>query len=946
MLPQGLQLRQGALLEGRAVVREPLHLPEPPFEPAIRSGEGALAVETQMPREVDAREEQVTQLRLRSPGPLTGVEGFMKLADLFVELGEHPFRVGPVEAGGGRPPLQLHGPDEGRESHRHAVERTRLGGALARLDALPIRPLSGGVGIEYVRVTADHLGSERLDDVVEAEASAFACQVGMEHHLKQQIAQLVAERVEVLARDGVRHLVGLLDGVGGDRLERLRAIPRAVPAKPGHQLDEAFHPFLRRRAARVAVVARAAYSAVRAGRCGNAGVAGGSARAPKPSRPRRADRRWVAAAVCLLAFFGSAHAAAEAPNGPAAMTPAIARIVFLEAERALRQGRLRNFDRMSEALREHPLHPWLVFRRFRRDFPRRSEPEIESFLATVPGTPMADTVRSLWLDRLARQQRWDRFLEVHAEVPPNRLAARHRCHRARALLETGAERAGFEAAADLWLVPGSQDEACDRVFALWAKREGRTAEHLWERIDLALRHSNRSLARYVAGLLESPDHAVASRWIDDHHRPARLVSEAGRVANDPVWRRPVTAAVARLARRDPAAAAREWRKVSKRRSLPVELDAFASWRIGLGFAQDYRIREAASWLERVPGAHRNVRGLGVRALVSAAGGRWEDCLAALDALPPGERGKLRWRYWRARALDALGGTAERSWAELAAERDYYGFLAADRIGAPYRFRDHPSSGATERLDAVERTEGFRRARELHAIGHRNRFGREWSRLMWRLDAGGPGGPGDLAAAAELASRHGWHRKAIEAAAKAQAFDRLDLRFPVAWAHEVRSAAGTHGIDPAWVFATIRMESAFLPDARSPADARGLMQLLPGTARRIARATGIRYAGSRSLKDPETNIRLGAAFLRRLLDRMNGHPALASAAYNAGPQRAREWLAEAGEMEPDLWVDLIPFAETRQYVKRILEYRIVYQHRMEVRLSRMRDLLPPLPPVPD
>ena len=773
----------------------------------------------------------------------------------------------------------------------------------------------------------DHLGSEGLGDLAEVEVPAFARQMGMKHHLKQQISQLVAERGEVFARDRVGDLVGLLDGAGGDRLERLRAVPGTLAAKSRHQLDQALHLFLRRRAAFFRGTRLAAPSPALPqgrGKVGS-GRAGGIGRVT-PS--------------ALLLCLGAATAASAAPDAPPVTPAAIERIMFLEAERALHRGRRGDFERMSEALRGHPLRPWLDYLPFRRNFPRRSEPEIEAFLAAARGTPMADMVRARWLERLARQGRWTRFLDVQAALPPGRLTNRLRCHRARALFETGDDAAGFEAAAALWLVPRSQDEACDPVFTLWVRKDGRTPEHLWDRTGLALRRGNPGLARHVARMLDPSERAVAVRWIRDYRRPARLVSEAHRVSGDPAWRRPVEAAIARLARLDPDAAVRAWRKASDGRALPEGLDAFAAWRIGLGFAQDYRLREARGWFERVPAAHRNPRLLGLLALVSFAEGRWEDCLAALDALPPDARGELRWRYWRARARDALGRDADPAWAEIAAERDYYGFLAADRLGLPYRFRERPAAVSSDRIEAFERGNGFRRALELQALGHRRRFEREWNHLVRRID------PGDLAVAAEAAGRRGWPRKAIEAAARAKLFDRLDLRFPLAWKDEATAAAETHGLDPAWVLAIIRMESAFLPEARSSAGARGLMQLLPETARRIAKAAGVRYAGPATLDDPESNVLLGTAYLRRLLDRVDGHPALASASYNAGPHRVDEWLAESGKREPVLWVDLIPYAETRQYVKRVLEYRIVYRHRLGTSSIRLHGLLPSLPPALD
>ncbi|MCY4452744.1 MAG: transglycosylase SLT domain-containing protein [Immundisolibacterales bacterium] len=610
--------------------------------------------------------------------------------------------------------------------------------------------------------------------------------------------------------------------------------------------------------------------------------------------------------------------------------------MYLEARTALRRGQLRRFERLSESIEGHPLHPWLRYLEFRRNFGRHSDSAIEAFLATVPDTPMADIVRVLWLDRLARQLRWARFLDVYSEVSPNAIEIRHKCQRARAFFETGADLSGFKATARLWQVPRSQDKSCDRTFALWTKRGGRTPELLWSRIELSLRRGNRGLAGYVARLLDQPDRGIAERWIRDHRRPARIVSRANRVEREPAWRRPVTAAIASLARRTPDAAARAWRSVSKGSSLPVDLDAFAAWRIGLGYVQEHRFPEAVEWIESVPAGYRSPRLLGILALLSFAEGRWADSLAALEALPPDTRTELRWRYWRARVLTALGRAEEAGWRELAAERDYYGFLAADRIDAPYRIVQEPAGSPPETLERIERMGGYRRALEFKAIGFRNRLDREWRHLVHHLEGS------DLAAAAELATRQGWHFKAIRAAAKAEAFDRLDLRFPIAWRDEAETAARQQGIDAALVLATIRMESAFRPNARSSAGALGLMQVMPATGRRIAKAAGVRVTGRRTLLNPEKNIRLGAAYLSRVLRRMNGHPALASASYNAGPHRAVRWLAAAGGLEPELWVEFIPYTETRQYVKRILEYRIVYRHRLRIAPIRLSELLPPLP----
>ena len=709
--------------------------------------------------------------------------------------------------------------------------------------------------------------------------------MGMKYHLKQQITELVAKSIEIFPGDRVGDFVRLFDRVRSDRLERLRAVPRAIAPKSRHQAIQAFHLHLLR---------LASFASTRAGTFRAAsGERVGTVRANHPWSRRPYTRARTPRAIALV-FLACAllatvgRDARAAPSNPPISAETISRIIFLEARSAIRRGKRGRFNRLSESLGDHPLSPWLRYHDFRRNFGRHSESAIEKYLASVSEAPMADIVRVLWLDRLARQHRWARFLDVFEKVSPAVLETRHKCYRARAFFETGADLAGFKSTAKLWQVPRSQDKACDRTFALWKKRGGQTPEQLWRRIEISLKRGNRRLAGYVARMLPRPDRVVAERWIRDHRHPSRIVARAGRIEREPTWRLPVNTAIASLARRTPEAAARAWRKATaSSSSVPVDVDAFAAWRIGLGFAQEHRIHEAVEWIERVPEAFRSPRLLGVLALLSFAEGRWADSLAALEALPPGERANLRWQYWRARALTALGRSAEAPWSELAAERDYYGFLAADRIEAPYRIVQNPAGSSAESLSRVERMAGFRRAMEFHALGFRNRFNREWSHLTARLE-----GP-DLAAAAELATRRGWYFEAIRAAARAGALDRLDLRFPIAWKDEAEDSAHAHDIDPALILATIRMESAFRPRARSSAGALGLMQVMPATGRRIARAAGVKVSGRQTLLDPEKNIRLGAAYLRRVLDRMHGHAALASAAYKRGSPPG-ETLALRGE----------------------------------------------------
>ena len=254
-------------------------------------------------------------------------------------------------------------------------------------------------------------------------------------------------------------------------------------------------------------------------------------------------------------------------------------------------------------------------------------------------------------------------------------------------------------------------------------------------------------------------------------------------------------------------------------------------------------------------------------------------------------------------------------------RGYYSFLAADRAGYRYQFAHVPLRYRPAELADIEQHPAILRARELYAIKRLADARREWNYAIERLDTP------NLLRAAKLADEWGWHDRAITTLARARYWDDLELRFPLAHQQEVVREAQRQRINPAWAFAIIRQESAFTPDARSNAGALGLMQLLPRTARSMARSMRLRRPRYRDLLDSETNIRLGIRYLRQVQDRYDGHPVLATAAYNAGARNVRRWLPEAGNVAADVWIETVPFSETRDYLKRVLTYTVIYEQRL-------------------
>jgi len=305
-------------------------------------------------------------------------------------------------------------------------------------------------------------------------------------------------------------------------------------------------------------------------------------------------------------------------------------------------------------------------------------------------------------------------------------------------------------------------------------------------------------------------------------------------------------------------------------------------------------------------------------------GRWDDAYQLTRRLPESLASTNRWRYWQARSLELAqpqNPEALTLYKHLARERDFYGFLAADRSQSPYSLANKPLVLSQALINKVRNTPGVRRALEFHARGQIVDGRREWYHVSRHFSRD------EMVAQAKLAYDLKWYFPAIRTISQAKYWDDLDIRFPMAHRDTLVREAKVRGLHSSWVFAITRQESAFMDDARSGVGAAGLMQLMPGTAKETARKFSIPLASPQQVLDPDKNIELGAAYLSQVHSQFNGNRVLASAAYNAGPGRVRQWLRGADHLSFDVWVESIPFDETRQYVQNVLSYSVIYGQKL-------------------
>ncbi|MCF7990696.1 MAG: lytic transglycosylase domain-containing protein [Thiohalocapsa sp.] len=634
--------------------------------------------------------------------------------------------------------------------------------------------------------------------------------------------------------------------------------------------------------------------------------------------------------ACALAA-GLVCAAAAADSGTA--LPA-QRSAFLEAERGLRAGADVDLDALRRVLGDYPLLPYLQAEALLNRLDVTADAEVTEFIERHRGSAPGERVRRKWLALLSREKRWQAYVDSYLDNGSETRACRYR----RALLETGRTDAAFEGLAVVYLTGGSLPDDCDPVFSAWASAGGLDAATVWQRVDLALAAGNAGVAAYQRRYLPAGQRTWLDRTLAVYRNPETLTDADAALPADPARRaEALTHALERLARRAPREAARIFSTLATREPWPPASRNRVNAAIGGRLARAGE-RDALFFLAAIePLADQTP--LQRERLRAALHLRARDWLPGwIEVLPAKERGKGEWQYWRARAAAETGDlkTAAHAFAEAAGERSLWGFRAAELLGRAPALGDRPAPAQDSRVAQFIDSETVSRIRELGRLGRGADISREWRAMTSGLSQA------DLIAAAVAASSLGLHSEAIFTLADAGFWDDLSLRFPLAHRPLVSAAASENRLPQAWLYAVIRQESAFDADVASHAGATGLMQLMPATAREVAARVGRPAPTTLDLIDPRLNIALGSHYLSAMAARFDGHPVVATAAYNAGPGAVARWLPDA-PMPADLWIAAIPYPETRDYVRRVLGYWVIYAERLGAQRPRVGALLRPVQP---
>ncbi|MEQ1529218.1 MAG: transglycosylase SLT domain-containing protein [Methylococcales bacterium] len=598
---------------------------------------------------------------------------------------------------------------------------------------------------------------------------------------------------------------------------------------------------------------------------------------------------------------------------------------FLLAEKLLSQGQEDGFLVVSAGLTDYPLYPFLQYQWLKDNLSRTDN--ILTFLLVNKESRYAGLLRGKWLTYLAEQQRWPELLQNYQPSDDTALA----CHYYWAMYKTGNTRPALAEAKRLWLVGNSQPNECEPLFAVFELSAAMTGDLIWQRYALALQENNVHLAEHLQRLLPESDRRVADLWLNVHKQPGLIENALTWSRTDPLLGRVFAHGVERMAKTNLEQAVYVW----DRDKLGFKLDAEVVQRVerklalALAFKRHFTAYER---LSRLDNADAEVREWRVRAALLEQ--NWSHVSAALAVLSPEERQTPHWQYWLARALEKTGDTAQSKaiLTKLSEDRSFYGFMAADTLNKPYLMTNKPVPLATNDLQMLANQPDFKAVQEFIYLDRLPEARKQWSFAVKKLSKA------QLMVAAKLAQQWHWDQIAIFTLAKADYWDDIDLRFPMNYLSQIEGNAGKNNLDPALVLGLVRQESVFDKDVQSPVGAKGLMQIMPKTGQQIARDLNENWHSEQSLLNADVNVRYGTFYFKQLLNRFDGHVALATAAYNAGPHNVVKWLPAGRFMPADIWIETIPFKETRKYVTSVLTYAMVYQQRLQRDALRVKNLL--------
>jgi soluble lytic murein transglycosylase len=622
----------------------------------------------------------------------------------------------------------------------------------------------------------------------------------------------------------------------------------------------------------------------------------------------------------LLLVAALALAAPWAAGAPAPSDEAV-----LGAYDAYREGDALKLARYAKRLEGHVLTPWIDYWRVAMRLEDTPTPDVRAFLDQHANTYVAELLRGDWLKVLGKRADWAEFERQLPLYPRDDLEVH--CYAALMAAQRGEETSPADTAW-MWLDPHELPDGCASLAQFMLDEERVTVTDVWRRVRVLFRNGQITAAKTTLGYLEKEDSPDERLLADAARQPKRVLDRLPRNLERRPVREVVVLAFLRYARADPEAAAKLLESHLAAR-LP-ESDVHYLWAyVGYEGAREHQ-PDALKWYARAGHEVLDEDQLAWKVRAALRAGNWRVVRDTIDLMQPMQRHESAWTYWYGRALAAQGEeTGSRAYyLRISGQTDFYGLLASEELGyveAPPQSTYVPTEAE---VDTARQNAGLQRALELIRLGLRTEGVKEWLFSVRYFD------DAKLLAASELARRAEVWDRSIQAADRTVRTHNFALRYPLPFRDVFTEYAKTYNLDVAWVLGLVRQESRFISDARSNAGAAGLMQVMPRTARFVARKIGLRNYMHKGVTEVQTNVTLGTGYLRLVLDQL-GHQVLASAAYNAGPSRARRWRDATRPLEGAIYTETIPFSETRDYVKKVMANSVFYAALVQKQMTPLK-----------
>lgn len=607
------------------------------------------------------------------------------------------------------------------------------------------------------------------------------------------------------------------------------------------------------------------------------------------------------------------------------------RRIFLQAEQALKKKNMSLYRQLIEQLKNYPLYPYLKYTEMTQNIEWVTFQELSDFINTFPDSYLGAKLRTAWLYQNAKNQNWQNFLAGYQYNDNVEL----QCYYIWSHYQVNKDPSILKYVEPIWMNGRSQPPACNPVFSEWEKHHVITRSTLWQRIKLAIHANNLDLARYLAKKLAPEETKIVELWIRTSDNPSLITKPHYFTSKHPAIVEILVYGIAKIATKDVKASINAWRQIAKKHAFTEKHWATVVKNIGISLAKANH-PEAEKWLSKISPNYVDEAILEARLSFALQNKNWRNIIKITQQLPSPLNKNEQWMYWKARALEILGKKpiAYQIFQQLAKHRSYYGFLSSIKVAMPYTFKNQCPKFSEQDLISVAKRPALIRAYELHQICRNDKGSIEWNYALRNMT------DREKEIAAAIAATWKLPNWSITALMNSTKKNNLTLRFPRNYSSYIMREAQNNQLDPAIIFAITRQESAFITTARSSAGALGLMQLIPSTAKMVAKQINDRFYGPSDLLNPNTNIRYGSRYFRMMLNQYKQNSVLAAAAYNAGPARVQQWLPRY-DLPADLWIESIPFKDTRSYLKNILTFTVIYQQLLgyQPTLTRHMPLIP-------